>query len=168
MAVGEIARQLDALDGLGHPAVQLDQLYAELSGQSTEHHADAIQGELITPAPVISLSLPCGMCQAPLHLVEDRRVGRCTQDHDQAFQCRGSRWIRWRAARGGPPTYAAGGACQNHDLGDRPIPSTRDHGRGPLHTLGGRMLAAPPHGWAITARPPASCIRSMPRSTSIV
>ena len=38
----KIARQLDALDGLGHPAVQLDQLYAELSGRSTEHHADAI------------------------------------------------------------------------------------------------------------------------------
>jgi hypothetical protein len=38
-----IARQLDALDGLGHPAVQLDQLYAELSGRSTEHHAEAIR-----------------------------------------------------------------------------------------------------------------------------
>jgi hypothetical protein len=31
-----IARQLDALDGLGTPAVQLDQLYAELAAQSTD------------------------------------------------------------------------------------------------------------------------------------
>jgi hypothetical protein len=30
-----IARQLDALDGLGEPAVQLDQLYAELAQRST-------------------------------------------------------------------------------------------------------------------------------------
>jgi hypothetical protein len=38
-----IARQLDALDGLGAPAVQLDQLYAELAGRSTDHHAEAIR-----------------------------------------------------------------------------------------------------------------------------
>ena len=30
-----IARQLDALDGLGAPAVRLDQLYAELAGRSS-------------------------------------------------------------------------------------------------------------------------------------
>jgi hypothetical protein len=38
-----IARQLDALDGLGTPAVQLDQLYAELAGRSTDHAAVAIR-----------------------------------------------------------------------------------------------------------------------------
>jgi len=38
-----IARQLDALDGLGTPAVQLDQLYAELAGRSTDHAAEAIR-----------------------------------------------------------------------------------------------------------------------------
>jgi hypothetical protein len=30
-----IARQLDALDGLGEPAVELDQLYAQLAQRST-------------------------------------------------------------------------------------------------------------------------------------
>jgi hypothetical protein len=40
----KIGRQLDALDGLGSPAVQLDQLYAELAGRSTDHHAEAIRG----------------------------------------------------------------------------------------------------------------------------
>ena len=39
----KIARQLDALDGLGAPAVQLDQLYAELAGRSIDHHAAAIR-----------------------------------------------------------------------------------------------------------------------------
>ena len=38
-----IACQLDALDGLGTPAVQLDQLYAELAGRSTDHAAEAIR-----------------------------------------------------------------------------------------------------------------------------
>jgi hypothetical protein len=38
-----IASQLDALDGLGTPAVQLDQLYAELAGRSTDHAAEAIR-----------------------------------------------------------------------------------------------------------------------------
>jgi hypothetical protein len=38
-----IARQLDALDGLGAPAVRLDQLYAELAGRSTDHHAEAVR-----------------------------------------------------------------------------------------------------------------------------
>ena len=38
-----IARQLDALDGLGTPAVQLDQLYAELAGRSTDRDTDAIR-----------------------------------------------------------------------------------------------------------------------------
>jgi hypothetical protein len=37
-----IASQLDALDGLGAPAVQLDELYAELAGRSTDQHAEAI------------------------------------------------------------------------------------------------------------------------------
>jgi hypothetical protein len=36
-----IARQLDALDGLGSPAVQLDQLYAELAGRSAVHQTEA-------------------------------------------------------------------------------------------------------------------------------
>jgi len=38
-----IARQLDALDGLGTPAIKLDQLYAELAGRSTDHQAEAIR-----------------------------------------------------------------------------------------------------------------------------
>jgi hypothetical protein len=38
-----IATQLDALDGLGTPAVQLDQLYAELAGRSTDHITEAIK-----------------------------------------------------------------------------------------------------------------------------
>jgi hypothetical protein len=38
-----IACQLDALDGLGTPAVQLDQLYAELANRSTDHAAEAIR-----------------------------------------------------------------------------------------------------------------------------
>jgi hypothetical protein len=38
-----IASQLDALDGLGTPAVQLDRLYAELAGRSTDHAAEAIR-----------------------------------------------------------------------------------------------------------------------------
>ena len=38
-----IASQLDALDGLGNPAVQLDQLYAELAGRSTHYAAEAIR-----------------------------------------------------------------------------------------------------------------------------
>jgi hypothetical protein len=38
-----IARQLDALDGLGLPATQLDQLYAELAGRSTGHDTEAIK-----------------------------------------------------------------------------------------------------------------------------
>ena len=38
-----IARQLDALDGLGTPAIQLDELYAELAGRSTDHAAEAIR-----------------------------------------------------------------------------------------------------------------------------
>jgi hypothetical protein len=38
-----IARQLDALDGLGAPAVQLDQLYAELAGRSTASASDGIK-----------------------------------------------------------------------------------------------------------------------------
>jgi hypothetical protein len=37
-----IARQLDALDGLGTPAVQLDQLYAELAGRSTDQDTEAV------------------------------------------------------------------------------------------------------------------------------
>jgi hypothetical protein len=36
----KIAYQLDALDGLGAPAVQLDQLYAELAGRSIDHAAE--------------------------------------------------------------------------------------------------------------------------------
>jgi hypothetical protein len=39
----KIGRHMDALDGLGSPAVQLDQLYAELAGRSTDHHAEAIR-----------------------------------------------------------------------------------------------------------------------------
>ena len=38
-----IASQLDALDGLGTPAVQLDQLYAELAGRSTHYAAVAMR-----------------------------------------------------------------------------------------------------------------------------
>ena len=38
-----IASQLDALDGLGTPAVQLDQLYAELAGRSPAHAAEAMR-----------------------------------------------------------------------------------------------------------------------------
>jgi hypothetical protein len=38
-----IASQLDALDGLGTPAVQLDQLYAELAGRSTGYATEAIR-----------------------------------------------------------------------------------------------------------------------------
>jgi hypothetical protein len=38
-----IARQVDALDGLGAPAVQLDQLYAELAGRSTDQDTEAIK-----------------------------------------------------------------------------------------------------------------------------
>jgi hypothetical protein len=38
-----IARQLDALDGLGTPAVQLDQLYAELAAQSTDQDTEAVR-----------------------------------------------------------------------------------------------------------------------------
>ncbi len=38
-----IACQLDALDGLGTPAVQLDQLYAELAGRSTDQETEAIR-----------------------------------------------------------------------------------------------------------------------------
>jgi hypothetical protein len=38
-----IARQLDALDGLGTPAVQLDQLYAELAGRSTDQDTEAVR-----------------------------------------------------------------------------------------------------------------------------
>jgi hypothetical protein len=38
-----IACQLDALDGLGSPAVQLEQLYAELAGRSTDHVTEAIR-----------------------------------------------------------------------------------------------------------------------------
>jgi hypothetical protein len=37
-----IACQLDALDGLGTPAIQLDQLYAELAGRSTDRDTEAI------------------------------------------------------------------------------------------------------------------------------
>jgi hypothetical protein len=37
-----IARQLDALDGLGSPAVELDQLYAALTGRSTERSGATI------------------------------------------------------------------------------------------------------------------------------
>ena len=35
----KISRQLDALDGLGEPAAQLDQLYAELADRPTAHYA---------------------------------------------------------------------------------------------------------------------------------
>jgi hypothetical protein len=38
-----IAQQLDALDGLGEPAAQLDQLYAELAGRSTGNDRTAIR-----------------------------------------------------------------------------------------------------------------------------
>jgi hypothetical protein len=38
-----IACQLDALDGLGTPAVQLEQLYAELAGRSTDHVTEAVR-----------------------------------------------------------------------------------------------------------------------------
>jgi hypothetical protein len=38
-----IASQLDALDGLGAPALQLDQLYAELAGRSTARDTEAIR-----------------------------------------------------------------------------------------------------------------------------
>ena len=38
-----IACQLDALDGLGNPAVQLEQLYAELAGRSADHDSEAIR-----------------------------------------------------------------------------------------------------------------------------
>ena len=38
-----IACQLDALDGLGTPAIQLDQLYAELAGRSTDRDTEAIR-----------------------------------------------------------------------------------------------------------------------------
>jgi len=38
-----IASQLDALDGLGAPATQLDQLYAELAGRSTARDTEAIR-----------------------------------------------------------------------------------------------------------------------------
>src|SRR4029453_11786053 len=36
-----IASQLDALDGLGTPAVQLDQLYAELAGRAGDHATES-------------------------------------------------------------------------------------------------------------------------------
>ena len=38
-----IARQLDALDGLGAPAVQLDQLYTELADRATDQDTEAIR-----------------------------------------------------------------------------------------------------------------------------
>jgi len=38
-----IARQLDALDGLGTPALQLDQLYAELADRSTDQETEAVR-----------------------------------------------------------------------------------------------------------------------------
>jgi hypothetical protein len=38
-----IACQLDALDGLGAPAVQLDQLYTELAGRSTDQDTEIIR-----------------------------------------------------------------------------------------------------------------------------
>jgi hypothetical protein len=38
-----IACQLDALDGLGTPAVQLEQLYAELAGRSTDHVTESVR-----------------------------------------------------------------------------------------------------------------------------
>ena len=38
-----IASQLDALDGLGTPAVQLDQIYAELAGRAGDHATDTIR-----------------------------------------------------------------------------------------------------------------------------
>ena len=38
-----IARQLDALDGLGAPAVQLDQLYIELADRATDQDTEAIR-----------------------------------------------------------------------------------------------------------------------------
>jgi hypothetical protein len=38
-----IACQLDALDGLGTPAIQLDQLYAELAGRSIDRDTEAIR-----------------------------------------------------------------------------------------------------------------------------
>jgi hypothetical protein len=38
-----IASQLDALDGLGTPAVQLDQLYAELAGRAGDHATESIR-----------------------------------------------------------------------------------------------------------------------------
>lgn len=38
-----IARQLDALDGLGEPAVQLDQLYAQLAQRSTTEERTTVR-----------------------------------------------------------------------------------------------------------------------------
>jgi hypothetical protein len=38
-----IACQLDALDGLGSPAVQLEQLYADLAGRSPDHVTEGIR-----------------------------------------------------------------------------------------------------------------------------
>jgi hypothetical protein len=41
-----IASQLDALDGLGTPAVQLDQLYAELAGRAGDHASESIRASV--------------------------------------------------------------------------------------------------------------------------
>ncbi len=38
-----IARQLDAIDGLGAPAAQLDQLYTELADRATDQDTEAIR-----------------------------------------------------------------------------------------------------------------------------